>query len=283
MSAVRAIELARLGLSAIPITPRGKRPLVQWEPCQRTPMTELQLEQHWRRWPNANIGAVCGAVSGVFVLDVDPRHAGDRTLADLVDRHAPLPLTWHSRTGNGEHWWFRLPAGRQCRNTAGRLGPGLDTRGEGGFVVAPGSTHENGTTYEWLPDGDPGDVALANAPQWLLDMLDRPIERKILAPARFESLPAGPLHRYAACALEAELNAVKTAIEGCRNHTLNAAGFNLGQLIGGGFLSEDHVRNALLTAGQEAGLGARECLTTIASGITAGMRQPRGIPERGAA
>src|SRR4030095_4606792 len=104
------------------------------------------------------IAVACGAVSGVFVLDIDAEVGGAETLAALIQQHGELPRTWHNATGKGEHYWFRLPKGRECRNTAGRLGKGLDTRGEGGYVVAPGSRHPNGRYYEWLGDGDPRDV-----------------------------------------------------------------------------------------------------------------------------
>lgn len=90
------------------------------------------IRRWWTAWPNANIGLATGAASGCVVLDVDPAHGGDESLAALP----PLPPTRVVRTGSGgRHFYFRHPDGR-CRNRIG-FQPGLDLRGERGFVVAP--------------------------------------------------------------------------------------------------------------------------------------------------
>jgi hypothetical protein len=149
-----AITYTRLSWSVIPIEPRGKRPLVKWRGRQNMRLTEPELEAYWQRWPEANVGVVTGHVSGLLVLDIDEDKGGLRSLAKLVARHGPMPLTWRCRTGSGQHLYFLLPEGRDCRNSAGRLGPGLDIRAEGGYVVAPPSIHRSGRQYRWL-DGGP--------------------------------------------------------------------------------------------------------------------------------
>jgi hypothetical protein len=103
-----------------------------------------QIEAWWRGSPEANIGIATGKISGIVVLDVDPRHGG----FDSLNLYS-MPLTMKAKTGGGgEHYYFRCPAGRQIRNSAGKLGAGLDVRGEGGYVVAPPSNHLLGV-YEW--------------------------------------------------------------------------------------------------------------------------------------
>ena len=125
----------------------------------------------WFSQGDLNVGIATGAVSGLFVLDVDPRHGGDETLAELERKHNSLPSTWRFLTGGGgEHILFRHPGGR-IPNSAGRVGRGLDVRGDGGYIVAPPSRHICGRTYEISVDHHPDEVELADAPSWLLNKL----------------------------------------------------------------------------------------------------------------
>lgn len=125
----------------------------------------------WTRWPNANVGVATGAVSGLVVLDVDPRHGGDVTLGELEARHGRLPETVVALTGGGgRHYLFAHPGGR-IRNSAGNLGVGLDVRGDGGYIVVEPSLHASGRRYAWELSRRPGEVALAPTPPWLLDLI----------------------------------------------------------------------------------------------------------------
>ena len=128
----------------------------------------------WFTNTSLNLGIATGADSGVIVLDVDPRHDGDETLAALEQEHGPLPETWRFLTGGGgEHILFRHP-GRRVPNSAGTLGEGLDIRGDGGYIVAPPSRHVSGRSYAISVDHHPEDVALADAPDWLLEKITKP-------------------------------------------------------------------------------------------------------------
>jgi hypothetical protein len=85
--------------------------------------------------------------------------------------YGALPETWVVKTGrNGRHYWFKHPVGRKINNSANLL-PGVDIRGDGGQAVGAGSIHENGRLYEWLYLQSPDDVELAEAPEWLLDLV----------------------------------------------------------------------------------------------------------------
>ena len=129
------------------------------------------IEEWWRRWPESNVGIRTGAVSGIIVLDVDPRHGGDDSLFEIEKEHGELPPTWRFHTGGGgEHILFRHPGG-EIRNSAGKLGLGLDARGDGGYIVAPPSRHISGRQYVIDVDCHPRDVPLASAPEWLLEAL----------------------------------------------------------------------------------------------------------------
>ena len=136
---------------------------------------EALIERWWERWPGANIGLATGAVSGIFVLDIDPRHDGDDQLLQLTKQHGKLPDTPQVLTGGGGvHYYFRHP-GFPVTNRAGKngLAPGVDVKGEGGYVVAPNSLHPNGT-YVWELSSHPEDVTLSDAPAWLLARLQQP-------------------------------------------------------------------------------------------------------------
>lgn len=145
-----AISLAQTqGYCVIPVA-RSKIPLVRNWPSLAT--TDLDtIEAWWSVWPNANVGIATGAKSGFWALDVDPKNGGLESLdaiRDKLDVNSSTPIV---RTGGGGlHFYFRYDPARPVGNTASRLGPGLDTRGDGGYVVAPPSIHASGNAYEWV-------------------------------------------------------------------------------------------------------------------------------------
>jgi hypothetical protein len=133
---------------------------------------EKTIRQWWTQWPDANIGVVTGADSGIVVLDVDPRHSGDETLADLERQHGQLPRTVETITGGGgRHIYFPHPGGHvKSRN----LAPGIDVKADGGYIVAPPSLHVSGRRYEWEVSSHPDDTPLAPLPDWLLAAIASP-------------------------------------------------------------------------------------------------------------
>lgn len=122
-----------------------------------------QVRQWWALWPDAGVAIRTG--QGLLVLDVDGDEGGE-SLHQLEREHGDLPETVRCVTGAGTHYYFRGSA----RNSVGVLGPGLDVRGDGGYVIAPPSPHPNGRRYEW--DLPPDEVELAQAPGWLLVYAD---------------------------------------------------------------------------------------------------------------
>jgi len=144
----------------------GKHPRLPWERWRQQRATVDDVRRWWRRWPRANVGVVTGAVSGVIVLDIDPRNGGDRSLEDLEAGYGSLPATVEADTGGGgRHLYFRHP-GRAI--VPRPIAPGLDLKGDGGLIVAPPSLHPSGATYRWAPGCRPDDVELATAPAWVL-------------------------------------------------------------------------------------------------------------------
>jgi hypothetical protein len=271
-----AKELQSLGLSVFPLKARGKQPIVpSWAPYQTERAPIDVLAGWWREYPDANIAVACGPVSGVLVLDVDG-DIGREALAALEGKNESLPPTWRSVTGKGEHYWFRYPQGRKIGNSAHRLGAGLDTRGQGGYVVAPGSVHENGNEYRWL--ATPTDVGIAECPDWLLRIIDPPRPQTTHTPRLVVDNGASKRDAYLDRAINDELGHLMHADQGHRNDQLNRSAFSLGQLAGGGVLSENYIKQLLLKAALGVGLLHKEAEATIQSGVSKGMLEPRGIP-----
>jgi len=109
-----------------------------------------------------NIGIATGVDSCLAVLDVDPKNGGDKSL-----RQFNIPRTLEVITGSGgRHIYFKCPQGNEVRNSAGTLGDGLDTRADGGYVVAPPSLHSSGRQYRWKID--PRAIEPAGCPGFML-------------------------------------------------------------------------------------------------------------------
>lgn len=220
-----------------------------------------RIQRWWVRWPQANVGIVTGACSGLLVVDLD---AGARP--------DDLPTTRLVRTGQGLHIYLAHP-GFPVRNAV-RLLPGLDVRGDDGMVVAPPSRHASGITYVWASVGP-----ILPAPTWLSAALQRPPPRAIrerpvtprpaAAPrsARAEQR-IGPAYAQATfAAVAAELRA---AVVGTRNTRLNYAAFRLGQIQAAGLLTAPGYAAQLAASAQALGLPAHEVARTLASGLRAG-------------
>jgi hypothetical protein len=184
-----ALELARLGLRVVPVTypidggcscfrgakceaPGKHPPFTSWQ--HLATIDAPRILEWWAKDAAANVGVVTGKGSGVFALDVDTRSGGDDSLFELEQNYGALPATWEIHTGGGgRHLLFAYPSGQTIGNRAGELAPGLDVRGERGLIVAPPSLHTSGRHYEWSVDGHPENVALSDAPHWLLALIAR--------------------------------------------------------------------------------------------------------------
>lgn len=165
-----AIRYARLGLCVIPLHPKDKRPMFTNWPEVAT-SDQAVVSRWWEQTPSANVGIATGKRSGVFVFDIDPKNGGDDSYEHLVSKHGRFPDTWQQITGGkGMHLFFRYPS-FPIHNSAGLL-PGIDIRGDGGQVVAPPSIHPNGSAYEWDGLAEIEQTRIAEAPLWLLELLD---------------------------------------------------------------------------------------------------------------
>lgn len=165
-----AVAHALRGWSVIPIEPRGKRPLLPWLQFQQRRAAVAEIESWFQRWPDANVGLVTGRISGIVVLDIDPRHGGLESLAEWERGQGRLPVSPEVRTGGGgRHIYFAHPGGTLANRVAVR--PGIDLRADGGCVVAPPSLHATGRRYDWVASCSPDDVPLAAVPDWLVQVM----------------------------------------------------------------------------------------------------------------
>jgi Bifunctional DNA primase/polymerase, N-terminal len=255
-----AIRYAKAGIPIFPLAPRSKLPLI---PKSRggnglyDATTDVdQVLEWWINNPDANIGARTGIKFDVVDMDgpdavaaIHAEQSGRERLAGPV-----------VQTARG---WHVLVEPTGLGNRAGVL-PGVDYRGSGGYVVAPPSVHESGHVYRWVRS-----APLGPAPSWLVELLAP--ERPAVRPA--EPLK-GPKAAYGRAALRRATERLGRAVEGTRNHQLNRESFGIGQLVADGCLDEQTAVTALVDAGLALGLGHREVVRTVESGMSAGMAHP---------
>ncbi|MGE3230270.1 MAG: bifunctional DNA primase/polymerase [Hyphomicrobium sp.] len=267
-----AFRLALRHMRVFPLAPGTKVPIAGSNGLVGASDDPDATRSRWNKTPNANIGIATGSKSGIWVLDVDAQHGGAETLATLEAEHGALPLTITVETpSGGRHLYFAWPSdGPEIRNSAGRVGPGIDVRGEGGCITAPPSVLRDGRSYRWIKNGASG---FAAAPDWLIALALPPP-----APPRPEPKPlSGDVCRYVAAAVRAELAALDQAQPGGRNAALNLAAFKLAQFIGASTLPEDWAAAELERRAVAIGLPAQEARATIASAFAAGLREPREL------
>jgi len=217
------------------------------------------IDRMWRAYPGANIGIRTGEQSGLAVLDVDPAHSGTDALARLETERGVLPGTVMALTGSGGlHLLYRWQPGLGCG--ANLWGPGLDLRGEGGYIVASPSLHpDTGEAYRWH-----GDEWQHELPPWPTAQLPlkRPEATRMATVIPFPRQPGTG-------ALRGLVKVVLDAQPGQRNDRLNWAAYRAGEHIAAGRLHLDEVHGALLAAAVQIGLTEPEALRTIASGLRA--------------
>jgi bifunctional DNA primase/polymerase-like protein len=298
---IAALRAAARGWPVFPLRARSKLPSIRgWE--QRASTDAGQIRAWWSAHPASNIGLACGP-AGLVVLDLDtadhrypPTDLVEKTCGsgrDALDRLAaltghPVPHTYAVATPAGEHLYFTAPADRELRNTAGHLGPRIDTRARGGYVVAAGSrlpVQGEERIYRLARN-----AAVAPLPDWLAHLLTRrPAADDARSPLPIPLPVDGPtdpsnhrLRAYLAAAVAGEARAVRQAQRGVRNHTLFRAAANLGSLVGAGLLDEDAATRALQCAARDhygvAGFTSAEAQRTIRNGLRRGSCTPRRSP-----
>jgi hypothetical protein len=292
-----AMATAALGFFVIPLWPDSKVPAMHrktrcpgngdcerghrgWE--ERATRDPDTIARWWKGMP-LNVGIATGR-SGLHVLDLDAAHGtqppvqwagcrdGRDVLARLADRAgAPFPgdtRTVRTPTG-GCHLYFQAPSLIALRNTVARVGWRVDSRGDGGFVVAAGSERPEGR-YELVVDSP-----VAPMPAWLIPHLRCPV----FLPPSLDPLDAPAVsearrHAYLA-AIEGSVGAAEP---GTRHDVLLRGAYTLGRLVQGGDYSDDEAYDCLRNAtAQWPGSPSRKDLRTIYDGLSAGKCRPRRL------
>jgi P4 family phage/plasmid primase-like protien len=171
----------------------GKHPIQNdWQSRERLTKPDAYDRFAMNTHP-VNIGLRTGTFSGFWALDIDPKSGGTESLLALESQYGALPKTRVHRTGSGGlHYLFKLPGGFEVTNSRGRLPRGIDVRGNGGFIVAPGSVTGVGS-YRTEVSAD-----IAPAPDWLLSLIEpQTLERQIevVESIKFSDLDEGAQER----------------------------------------------------------------------------------------
>jgi hypothetical protein len=291
------LGLAERGWHLFPVRAGDKRPAIRgWQ--HRASTDPDRLLEFYSQHPTFNAGIACGP-SGLLVVDADIAKAGGdshgyragaQVLAELAASHGRLPDSFSvSSPSGGQHVYFTVPPDSTLGNTARTLGPLLDTRGAGGYVLAPGSwlaprqAHDNhpghpGGTYELLDDTNPAEL-----PAWLHQALTEHRPPAVSAPAERTSIGVRWLGRYLDAVLRQELERVHTAGAGAHNSAVFTAARALGQLAAGGALDPAEAEALLTRTAAQIAAGPCDCTSrtlaaTIRSGLAHGARRPRRLP-----
>lgn len=156
------------GWHVFPLQPRSKIPMPGSHGCKDATTKPAIISDWWSKAPNANIGIATGAASNLAVIDLDLNETdgidGAAEWAKLVERHGPVATAEVRTGGGGRQLYFQHSAG--FKNSASKIAAGIDTRGEGGYIVSPPSIHPSGQAYEWAVH--PEECGFATLPAWLL-------------------------------------------------------------------------------------------------------------------
>ncbi|WP_411297605.1 bifunctional DNA primase/polymerase [Trueperella sp. LYQ143] len=231
-----------------------------------------QVKAWWQKYPHAMIGLV--VTPPLLVVDVDPRHGGTlEALARLCG--GTLPETTRVRTGSGGWHLYYTTANQTLGNTAGKIAPGIDTRGGGkGYVIAPPSIHPStGAPYTWentrvswqpLPAGIEAALTARKPDARPLAALHKKTRRALIG-AGLNSVLCTPEGR-----INGILSRMEKATHGERNNVLNWAAYTLaGAAVKGEISLDMDTVDQLRAAALAAGLSVSETTATIASAFNA--------------
>jgi hypothetical protein len=274
-----ALAYAAKGLPVFPCNPATKRPFTAhgFENASNDADT---VRAWWNRHPDAMIGIPTGKASKTWVLDVD-----DPALFEAACFE--LPPTRRCETGKGYHLYFSHDPGVRNSQVVAKDGkrrwpfselPGVEVRGEGGYVIAPPSLHPSGRRYAWTAD-----LPIADAPESLLRIVRKQARSATLGRAADNQTDTA----WGLAALEGECSNIAAAGNGGQEGTLNAAALKIGGICAGGALSLATARLRLIQAGLAMGSHnprdpwtPQAVVAKIERGLQDGAASPRTPPQR---
>lgn len=195
-----AKRYTRLGWKVLPLEPGGKEPIGSLAPngVSNATTVDAAIFGWCRRVPGMNLGVKC---EQFLVVDIDPRHGGDRQMAEWVQAYGRLPETPVARTGGGGFHYLFQPVDFERRGKIGAKDEagqqGIDIlQGNRFIVVEPSATSG---PYRWLR---PPETPLAPLPAWLASFIRRP-----------EAPPAVPVGPLEDIALERRIERARAYLE----------------------------------------------------------------------
>ncbi len=309
-----ALAYAQMGIAVFPLRPGQKKPYgfttglhgatsdpdlvgARWRGEADLPLRPAEpdetLPERVRASLKANVAIATGPVSGLWVLDLDGP-GGEASIAALESVHGALPVTVEQVTPGGRHMCFKWDPRFHLKISAGKVGFGIDVRGDGGYIVAPPSVHPGdvkreiprGLIYAWALGRSPDECVLADAPEWLLKMaMPEEASPARAAPRPARTVDSGRASRYGEACLSTACRLVATAPAGTQQDTLWRQSCFVGGLIGGREIEEDYGRRALVDAGMrmvaaKKPWSEKDVRTHVERGIEAGKPHPKTAPER---
>jgi hypothetical protein len=252
---------ATLGWASFVLATDDKVPAIAGAGGFKSATTDPAVLAAWAlTHPDANIGIATGRRSGIIVIDKDPRNGSHQTEARLATQGKTLPETVEAEScQGGRHLYYGYDT-RIASGGTGRLGPGLDLKTDGGYVVAPPSVVKKRVdkpgAYRWIrpPRGN----VLPKLPRWIIDAL-RPQPDRPARPARFDLKNEGDIGGLA--------RFVAASAKGERNNRLFWAACRAAELVAGKRASAASAEDVLSRAAVSAGLSPSEATATIRSGL----------------
>jgi hypothetical protein len=167
------LRLAAKGFKIFPCKSRAKVPVFKgWQ--EQATSDPATIASWFDKFPEANWALRTGPESGVWILDVDGE-VGLWSFYQLGKQALQLETLGARTSPQHCQLYFGYPVGKRIANSVGKLGEGLDVRGDGGYVLCPPSVHPSGAVYEWQDEEKP----IASAPEWLLELVSELSPKKV--------------------------------------------------------------------------------------------------------
>lgn len=257
-----AMPLIARGWCVFPLSPGSKLPAISAKKeggkgVLDASRDEDQIREWARRWPSANVGLACGRASGFTVIDIDPKSGGMEAVRKFKETKRNLPATITVRTPSGG-WHLYYQYEPLLLNSKSKLGPGIDVRTTGGYVVAPPSRLSGGKLYSWYIPPEDG-MEVPRMPRWAFEKL-KPKDDAIFA--------SGRAAHSADKAMDGLQSFIGRAAVGERNSALYWAASRAAE----SGCSDDATRYMLASAAGRVGISQKEAFKTIGSAFKARRR-----------
>lgn len=253
-----ALAYIEIGWSVFPLAPASKVPAISGGRGVKDATRDVDQIRRWSiDHPNANIGIACGEVSGIVVIDVDPRNGANASMAALAEKGRSFPPCPVAKTGGGGvHLIFRYD--EKVANSKDKLGRGIDVKSSGGYIVAAPSVvrQKDGTRgeYKWLTA--PFDQPAPRLPIWVRSML--------VPPPRPQYQPTASVPRDGA-SIRGLTEFLARAPSGERNNRLYWCAKRVADMVHANRISEGSAVSQLLAIAMQIGLPHKEAAMTIRS------------------